>query len=102
MLRTAELSHLPSDDVLADAGGLPGPARPRVLAGNERVTRAGADSGDRCVEFLPAHLASQEDRLRANLDVFDLQLTPDDLADLDRVATDVRVGGQDPSTHEEF
>jgi 2,5-diketo-D-gluconate reductase A len=46
--------------------------------------------------------ASQEDRLRANLDVFDLTLTDDDVRRIDALDTGVQVGGQDPSTHEEF
>jgi 2,5-diketo-D-gluconate reductase A len=46
--------------------------------------------------------ASQEERLRANLDVFDIELTAQDVAQIDALETGVRVGGQDPSTHEEF
>lgn len=46
--------------------------------------------------------ASHEDRLRANLDVFDLELTADDVRLIDSLETGVRVGGQDPSSHEEF
>jgi diketogulonate reductase-like aldo/keto reductase len=46
--------------------------------------------------------ASAEDRLRANLDVFDLTLTDDDVRRIDALDTGVQVGGQDPSTHEEF
>jgi 2,5-diketo-D-gluconate reductase A len=46
--------------------------------------------------------ASHEDRLRANLDVFDVELTADDVRQIDGLETGVRVGGQDPRTHEEF
>jgi 2,5-diketo-D-gluconate reductase A len=46
--------------------------------------------------------ASQEDRLRANLDVFDLDLTDQDVQRIDALETGVRAGGQDPRTHEEF
>jgi 2,5-diketo-D-gluconate reductase A len=46
--------------------------------------------------------ASSEDRLRANLDVFDLELSSEDLAAIAGLETGVRVGGQDPSSHEEF
>lgn len=46
--------------------------------------------------------ASHTDRLRQNLDVFDIRLTDDDLARIATLETGVRVGGQDPATHEEF
>ena len=46
--------------------------------------------------------ASHIDRLRQNLDVFDFALTDDDLTQIAGLATGVRVGGQDPRTHEEF
>ena len=46
--------------------------------------------------------ASHIDRLRHNLDVFDFALTDDDLTQIAGLATGVRVGGQDPRTHEEF
>jgi 2,5-diketo-D-gluconate reductase A len=46
--------------------------------------------------------ASREDRLRANLDVFEVELTPENLASIATLDSGTRVGGQDPRTHEEF
>ena len=46
--------------------------------------------------------ASHKDRLRANMDVFDIELSSADLAEIATLETGVRVGGQDPSRHEEF
>ena len=47
--------------------------------------------------------ASQRDRLRQNLDVFDLELTPADLAAIAQLDTGTRSGSAgDPRTHEEF
>ena len=46
--------------------------------------------------------ASAQDRLRQNLDVFDFQLTADDLAQIATLDTGARSGGQDPRTHEEY
>jgi diketogulonate reductase-like aldo/keto reductase len=42
------------------------------------------------------------DRLRQNLDVFDFELTDDDLAKIASLETGERVSDQDPRTHEEF
>jgi 2,5-diketo-D-gluconate reductase A len=41
-------------------------------------------------------------RLRQNLDVFDFELSDDDLAKIATLATGKRVSDQDPRTHEEF
>jgi 2,5-diketo-D-gluconate reductase A len=46
--------------------------------------------------------ASHPDRLRANLDVFDFALEPDDMTGIAGVATGRRVDGQDPATYEEY
>jgi 2,5-diketo-D-gluconate reductase A len=46
--------------------------------------------------------ASHEDRLRQNLDVFDIRLTPENLAAIAALDSETRIGGQDPRTHEEF
>jgi len=46
--------------------------------------------------------ASHKDRLRANMDVFDIELSSADLAEIATLETGARVGGQDPSRHEEF
>src|SRR3954468_12046074 len=46
--------------------------------------------------------ASHPDRLRANLDVFDFALDPDDMTGIAGLATGRRVDGQDPATHEEY
>ncbi|GAB6898146.1 aldo/keto reductase [Kineosporia succinea] len=46
--------------------------------------------------------ASHPDRLRQNLDVFDIHLTDDDVARIATLSTGERSGGQDPATHEEF
>jgi diketogulonate reductase-like aldo/keto reductase len=46
--------------------------------------------------------ASHESRLRENLDVFDLELTPENLAAIATLDTGTRCRGQDPRTHEEF
>jgi diketogulonate reductase-like aldo/keto reductase len=46
--------------------------------------------------------ASHEDRLRQNLDVFDIELSPEDLAAIATLDTGTRSSGQDPRTHEEF
>jgi diketogulonate reductase-like aldo/keto reductase len=46
--------------------------------------------------------SSHVDHLRQNLEVFDFELTDDDLAQIAGLETGVRVGGQDPRTHEEF
>ena len=46
--------------------------------------------------------AGHVDRLRANLDVFDFTLTPDDLARIATLETGRRVNDQDPRTWEEF
>jgi 2,5-diketo-D-gluconate reductase A len=46
--------------------------------------------------------ASSVDRLQQNLALFDFELSSDDLRDLARLETGIRVGGQDPATHEEF
>src|SRR4051812_31865599 len=42
------------------------------------------------------------ERLRQNLEVFDFELTDDDLDRIAGLETGTRVGGQDPRTHEEF
>ena len=46
--------------------------------------------------------ASHADRLRENLDVFDLKLTPENLAAIATLDSGTRSSGQDPRTHEEF
>ncbi len=46
--------------------------------------------------------ASHESRLRQNLDVFDFELSPEDLAAIATLDTGTRSSGQDPRTHEEF
>jgi diketogulonate reductase-like aldo/keto reductase len=46
--------------------------------------------------------SSNVDRLRQNLDVFDFELSDDDLAQIAGLETGRRVSGQDPRTHEEF
>jgi 2,5-diketo-D-gluconate reductase A len=46
--------------------------------------------------------SSHVDRLRQNLDVFDYELTDDDLAKMASLETGKRVSDQDPRTHEEF
>jgi 2,5-diketo-D-gluconate reductase A len=46
--------------------------------------------------------ASHPDRLRANLDVFDFELTADEMARIAGLETGRRVGDQDPATHEEY
>jgi 2,5-diketo-D-gluconate reductase A len=46
--------------------------------------------------------ASHPERLRQNLDVFDIELSPADLAAIATLDTGTRSGGQDPRSHEEF
>ena len=46
--------------------------------------------------------ASREDRLQENLDVFDINLTPENVAQIAALETGTRISGQDPRTHEEF
>jgi 2,5-diketo-D-gluconate reductase A len=46
--------------------------------------------------------ASHQSRLRQNLDVFDIELRPEDLAAIATLDTGTRSSGQDPRTHEEF
>lgn len=52
--------------------------------------------------LVPIPKASHPDRLQANLDAFDLELTPDDVTRIAALDTGTRIGGLDPSTHEEF
>ena len=46
--------------------------------------------------------ASHEQRLRENLDVFDLRLTPENVAWIATLDTGTRISGQHPRTHEEY
>jgi 2,5-diketo-D-gluconate reductase A len=46
--------------------------------------------------------SSHVDHLRQNLEVFDFELTDDDLAQIASLETGMRVSDQDPRTHEEF
>ncbi len=46
--------------------------------------------------------SSHVDHLRQNLEVFDFELTDDDLAQIASLETGTRVSDQDPRTHEEF
>ena len=52
--------------------------------------------------LVPIPKSGNADRLRQNLEVFDFELTGDDLAQIATLDSGTRVGGQDPRTHEEF
>jgi len=52
--------------------------------------------------LVPIPKSGNADRLRENLEVFDFELTDDDLAAIATLETGNRVGDQDPRTHEEF
>ena len=52
--------------------------------------------------LVPIPKSGNTDRLRQNLDVFDFELTDDDLAAIATLETGSRVSDQDPRVHEEF
>jgi diketogulonate reductase-like aldo/keto reductase len=52
--------------------------------------------------LVPIPKSGNAERLRQNLEVFDFQLTEDDMAEIDTVAGSNRGSGLDPRTHEEF
>jgi 2,5-diketo-D-gluconate reductase A len=51
---------------------------------------------------VPIPKSTHVERLRQNLEVFDFELTDDDLAKIASLETGERVSDQDPRTHEEF
>jgi 2,5-diketo-D-gluconate reductase A len=52
--------------------------------------------------LVPIPKSGNAERLRQNLDVFDFELTEDDMAQIDTLAGTNRGSGLDPRTHEEF
>jgi 2,5-diketo-D-gluconate reductase A len=52
--------------------------------------------------LVPIPKSGNAERLRQNLDVFDFELTGDDMAQIDTLAGTNRGSGLDPRTHEEF
>jgi 2,5-diketo-D-gluconate reductase A len=52
--------------------------------------------------LVPIPKSGNADRLRQNLEVFDFELSGEDLAQIGTLDTGTRTGGQDPRTHEEF
>jgi len=54
------------------------------------------------LRLVPIPKSGNAERLRQNLEVFDFELTEDDMAEIDTVADSNRGSGLDPRTHEEF
>src|SRR5690349_3157352 len=54
------------------------------------------------LRLVPIPKSGNAERLRQNLEVFDFELTEDDMAEIDTVADGNRGSGLDPRTHEEF
>jgi 2,5-diketo-D-gluconate reductase A len=52
--------------------------------------------------LVPIPKSGNADRLRQNLEVFDFELTDEDLAQIATLDTSARLAGQDPRTYEEF